>query len=184
MTITTRAAKLLEGIEVQRRTSISAEHKHQLDMFDAAIADTATEGNISPEGAELLLAMADECIDHALHCARWLADQLGQTQKHLTPKAYQALLRPANERGSTLLTTCEGNLVYWRQLDDGIYEEISFTPTNYPAFGRRVLPISEEDLAQHIKKACAGWHCRRINIAGVVVDETILADEPSIQGSM
>lgn len=75
----------------------------------------------------------------------------------------------ASERGNTLLSTGEGNIIAWLDLPCDYRLEVSYCPDNYPSLNVRVVDLSEADLAAHINANLGGWLVHKCNVNGVNV---------------
>jgi hypothetical protein len=74
----------------------------------------------------------------------------------------------ACERGNTLLSSGEGNMIAWLDLPGGEHRlEVSFTPDNYPALNVQVVDLSDEGLADHINSELCGWLVHKCSVRGV-----------------
>jgi hypothetical protein len=85
----------------------------------------------------------------------------------------------ACERGNTLLSTGEGNIVAWLDLPGGegrqvhVHKyrlEVTYTPDNYPSLNVQIVRSSDEELAAHINSQLGGWLVHKCNVDGVVVE--------------
>jgi len=75
-----------------------------------------------------------------------------------------------SERGNTLLSSGEGNMVAWLDLPGGEYRlEVTFNPDNYPSLNVQVVELSDADLADHINSELGGWLVHKCNVRGVDV---------------
>lgn len=86
-----------------------------------------------------------------------------------SPKVFKPLLEGIceTERGNTLLTSEDGNMVAWIDLGDNKRLQITFEPDNYPALSVGALSLTDEELAKHIRTKCGGWYARKLNVEGV-----------------
>ena len=75
----------------------------------------------------------------------------------------------ACERGNTMLSSGDGDMVAWLSLPQGCRLEISFCPDNYPALNVRVTDLGDDQLADHINTNLKGWIVERCNISNVHV---------------
>jgi hypothetical protein len=74
----------------------------------------------------------------------------------------------ACERGNTLLSTGEGNIIAWLSLgDNNMRLEVSYCPDNYPALNVKVVNLTDTQLAEHINTKLQGWLIHKCNIEGV-----------------
>jgi hypothetical protein len=70
----------------------------------------------------------------------------------------------ATEKGNTLLTSSDGNLVAWISLADGVWLEISDTPGNSPRFFVAVRNTTAAELREHVLANLSGWIVQRWNL--------------------
>lgn len=74
----------------------------------------------------------------------------------------------ACERGNTLLSSGEGNVIGWLDLPGGEFRlEMAYTPDNYPGLNVRVVKLSDAELAEHINSQLGGWLVHKCNVGGV-----------------
>ena len=74
------------------------------------------------------------------------------------------------ERGNTLLSSGEGNIIAWLDLPGEEYRlEVTFNPDNYPALNVRVAELGDAELADHINSELGGWLVHKCNVSGVRV---------------
>lgn len=82
---------------------------------------------------------------------------------------------PANwhacERGNTMLSTGEGNMVAWLTIDGDTRLEVSYAPDNYPSLNVRTCTLTDTQLAEHINTKLKGWAANKCNCPGVNLDE-------------
>lgn len=71
------------------------------------------------------------------------------------------------ERGNTLLTDDEGNMVAWITLDGELRMQVSWCPDDYPALRLSLVKLDDERLAAHINERCRGWLIRKCNVEGI-----------------
>lgn len=77
------------------------------------------------------------------------------------------------ERGNIYLMHTEENYHNaWFRVGDDHYIQLSIRPRNYPAIDLSLIKISEEKLAEHIRKEFGGgsWYAMKLNIKGVETD--------------
>jgi hypothetical protein len=66
-----------------------------------------------------------------------------------------------SEKGNTLLSNDDGNLVAWIKINEKHCLEVSYTPGNSPAFYVSVCDWDPVRIGQHVVEELGGWFCHR-----------------------
>lgn len=80
------------------------------------------------------------------------------------------------ERGNNLFVTDDGNLFFIAELSKGNWLQVSYHPSNYPAFTLNTTQATEQEIAEHINENLLGWYARKCNLAGVYLADGYVSE--------
>jgi hypothetical protein len=76
----------------------------------------------------------------------------------------------ATERGNTLLVNGY-QFAAWLELDENLHVEVTWNPSNYPALNVSTVPLTDEELADHINRKLQGWDIIKNNLPEGLINE-------------
>jgi hypothetical protein len=76
-----------------------------------------------------------------------------------------------DEKGNTLISSEGGSIRAWGHITGNLYQEVSYSPENYPQLGVTVIEKTPEELAYEIMYHYPGWIAHKCNLEGVTVED-------------